>query len=140
MRIREKLLTSTCFAGGAVVLRLQRLLILAFGQVAPHVPKFTWPADQLSLVGIRPDCRFLLRTSGRALSLVLHGDQAAAIFGPNVELLNSPLFGFCRVRRIDESDKRRRGPVEPADFPGALFLTLTHSPNIGLFRPLVISI
>ena len=54
---------------------------------------------------------------------LLVGDQAVPIFGPNFELLDSPLFGFCRVRRVDGSDERGRRPLETADFPGALFLT-----------------
>jgi hypothetical protein len=33
-------------------------------------------------------------------------------------LLDSPLFGLCRVRRIDEPDERCRRPLETADFPG----------------------
>jgi hypothetical protein len=62
-----------------------------------------------------PLSRILIST---LLPRLLVGDQAVPIFGPNFELLDSPLFGLCRVRRIDEPDERRRRPLETADFPG----------------------
>jgi len=76
------------------------------------------PVEQL-LLHLRgyavPLSRILIST---LLPRFLVGDQAVPIFGPNFELLDSPLFGLCRVRRIDEPDERCRRPLETADFPG----------------------
>jgi len=67
----------------------------------------------------------------------LHGYQAVAIFGPYVELLDRPLFGASRVRRVDQADERGRRSAQAADLPGRdpartliFTLTLTHEPNI----------
>jgi len=75
-----------------------------------------------------------------------HRDQALLIFRPDVELLDSALFGGGRARRVDQADESGRRPPQPADLPDGgparctltgLTLTLTHDPIIALGLRLV---
>lgn len=67
-----------------------------------------------------------------------HSYKAASIFGPDVELLDCPLFGRGRVRRVNEANKGRWRSPKATDLPScdmpapaALAHTLSHGPNIG---------
>jgi hypothetical protein len=79
------------------------------------------------------------RYHGRSCtSLVTHRDEAPSIFRPYVELLDCPLFGADRVRRVYEADKGRWRSPQPANLPSGdpapptltLTLTLTNAPSI----------
>ena len=65
--------------------------------------------------------------------LVLDGDQAVPIFGPNLELLDSPLFGLRLVRRVDEADGAAGVPLRRriSQVNSFVLRTLRMTPNIG---------
>ena len=70
-------------------------------------------------------------------------DQALLIFGPDGKFLDRPLFGACRVWRVNEANKGRWCSPEAADLPSGdpapltlttLTLTLTHGPKYRTAR------